>query len=154
MHHHTAPEPLPMHWIEKLFRKLSARYGRSFLGQYDGIDLQDVMAGRAEALAGSPSRPEALQHAIGNLPERAPNVAEFRKLCVNAPRAAVALPAPAADPVRVQAEITKLARKPAGVNTYTDWIARGLADLEAGIKRSPTVERMVREAAKAKGVAA
>ena len=31
--------------------------------------------------------------------------------------------------------------------------AVGLADLEAGVRKSPTVERMIREAAAAKGVA-
>lgn len=152
MHQTTAPQPLPLSWIEKIFRKLSARYGRSFMGQYDGVPLEDVMADWSEELAGLTKRPEAIAHAIGHLPDRVPNVAEFRKLCLGAPVQALALPSPPADPVRVQAEMSKLGRKPAGVNVYTDWISRGLADLEAGIKRSPAVEKAVRDAAKAKGL--
>lgn len=154
MHHHTAPEPLPLHWIEKLFRKLSARYGRAFLGQYDGVALEDVMADWAEELGGFGARPEALAHAIAHLPERAPNVAQFRALCVGAPSAAPALPPVPADPARVQAELAKVNRAAQPTGRYTDWIARGLSDIEAGIKRSPTVIRMIRAAAASKGVAA
>lgn len=153
MHHHTAPAPLPQHWVEKLFRKLSARYGKAFLGQYDGVAIEDVMADWAEELGGFGARPEALAHAIANLPERAPNVAQFRALCVGSPSAAPALPPVPADPARVQAELAKVNRAAQPSDRYTDWIRRGLADLEAGIKRSPTVVRMIREAAAAKGVA-
>ena len=153
MHHQSAPAPLPLHWVEKLFRKLSARYGKAFLGQYDGVALEDVMADWAEELGGFGTRPEALAHAIANLPERAPNVAQFRALCVGAPSAAPALPPVPADPARVQAELAKFNRTAQPTDRYTDWIRRGLADLEAGIKRSPSVVRMIREAAIAKGVA-
>lgn len=153
MHHHTAPAPLPQHWVEKLFRKLSARYGKAFLGQYDGVALEDVMADWAEELGGFGARPEALAHAIANLPERAPNVAQFRALCVGAPSAAPALPPVPADPARVQAELAKVNRAAQPTDRYTGWIPRGLAALESGIKRSPTVVRMIREAAAAKGVA-
>lgn len=155
MHHHTAPAPLPQHWVEKLFRKLSARYGRAFLGQYDGVALEDVMADWAEELGGFSARPEALAHAIAHLPERAPNVAQFRALCVGAPSAEPALPPVPADPARVQAELAKIDRAQQHHDgRYTGWIARGLSDIEAGIKRSPTVIRMIRAAAAAKGVAA
>lgn len=154
MHHHTAPALLPQHWVEKLFRKLSARYGKAFLGQYDGVALEDVMADWAEELGGFSARPEALAHAIAHLPERAPNVAQFRALCVGAPSAAPALPPVPADPARVQAELAKGNRAAQPTGCYTDWIARGLSDIEAGIKRSPTVIRMIRAAAAAKGVAA
>ena len=153
MHHHTAPAPLPQHWVEKLFRKLSARYGKAFLGQYDGVALEDVMADWAEELGGFGARPEALAHAIANLPERAPNVAQFRALCVGAPSAAPALPPVPADPSRVQAELAKVNRTAQPTDRYTGWIPRGLAALESGIRRSPTVVRMIREAAAAKGVA-
>lgn len=153
MHHHTAPAPLPQHWVEKLFRKLSARYGKAFLGQYDGVALEDVMADWAEELGGFGARPEALAHAIANLPERAPNVAQFRSLCVGAPSAAPALPPVPADPARVQAELAKVNRAAQPTDRYTGWIPRGLDALESGIRRSPTVVRMIREAAAAKGVA-
>ena len=46
------------------------------------------------------------------------------------------------------------ARSAPAANAYTDWIHRGLADLKAGVKKPPAVERMIREAAAAKGIAA
>lgn len=146
------PNILPMAWIEKIFRKLSARYGKSFMGQYDGVPIADVMADWAEELAGLQNRPDAIAHAIGNLPERAPNVAAFRLLCVNAPRLAVALPSPAADPARMQAEMARLGRATAGCSTHTDWIHRGLADIAAGVKKSPAVMQAILSAAKAKRI--
>lgn len=54
---------------------------------------------------------------------------------------------------RQQTSRVEPARSKAAVNTYTDWIHRGLADLGAGVKKSPAVERMIREAAAAKGIA-
>ena len=155
MQHKTAPAPLPLHWVEKLFRKLSARYGKAFLGQYDGIPLQDVMDDWAEELGGFVQRPEAIAHAVAHLPERAPNVTQFRALCVGAPVQALALPPVQADPARVQAAIAKAyATTPERMDDrYTGWIKRGLSDLDAGINRSPTVARMIREAAANKGLA-
>lgn len=153
MHHHAAPAPLPQHWVEKLFRKLSARYGKAFLVQYDGVALEDVMADWAEELGGFGARPEALAHAIAHLPERAPNVAQFRALCLGAPSPALALPPVPADPARVKAELAKVDRNAQPAERHTDWIRRGLADLEAGIKRSPLVVQMIREAAAARGIA-
>lgn len=153
MQHKTAPAPLPLHWVEKLFRKLSARYGKAFLGQYDGTPMQDVMDDWADELGGFAQRPEAITHAVAHLPERAPNVAQFRALCVGAPTQAIALPPVPADPARVQAEIAKINRSQPQDSRYTGWIGRGLADLEAGINRSPLVAKMIREAAAAKGFA-
>ena len=153
MQHKTAPAPLPLHWVEKLFRKLSARYGKAFLGQYDGIPLQDVMDDWADELGGFAQRPEAIAHAVAHLPERAPNVSQFRALCVGAPVQAIALPPVPADPARVHAEIAKIDRSQPQDSRYTGWIGRGLADLEAGINRSPLVAKMIREAAAAKGFA-
>lgn len=49
--------------------------------------------------------------------------------------------------------ISQQSGKKSGANVYTDWIHRGLADLRAGVKKTPTVERMIREAAAAKGIA-
>lgn len=147
-----APAPLPQHWVEKLFRKLSARYGKAFLGQYDGIALQDVMDDWAEELGGFAQRPEAIGHAVAHLPERAPNVTQFRALCLGAPAPALALPPVPADPARVQAELAKVDRAMRMDSRYTGWIERGLAGLDSGVKRSPLVAKMLRDAAVAKGM--
>ena len=146
---------LPLAWVEKVFRKLTVVYGRDFMARWEGQEINDVIEDWAEELAGFVNWPEAIAWALKNLPDsKPPTVLEFRALCFKAPRPdRQALPEPAADPVFAKQVLGQVSRKPAGVNVYTDWIRRGLADLEAGVRKSPTVERMIREAAVAKGIA-
>ena len=146
---------LPLAWVEKVFRKLTVVYGRDFMTRWEGQEINDVIEDWAEELAGFVNWPEAIAWALKNLPDsKPPTVLEFRALCFKAPKPErLALPEPAADPAFAKQVLGQVSRKPAGVNVYTDWIRRGLADLEAGVRKSPTVERMIREAAVAKGVA-
>lgn len=146
---------LPLAWVEKVFRKLTVVYGRDFMARWEGQEINDVIEDWAEELAGFVNWPEAIAWALKNLPDsKPPTVLEFRALCFKAPKPErLALPEPAADPAFAKQVLGQVSRKPAGVNVYTDWIRRGLADLEAGVRKSPTVERMIREAAAAKGVA-
>lgn len=146
---------LPLAWVEKVFRKLTVVYGRDFMARWEGQEINDVIEDWAEELSGFVNWPEAIAWALKNLPDsKAPTVLEFRALCFKAPKPdRLALPEPAADPVFAKQVLGQVSRKPAGVNVYTDWIRRGLADLEAGVRKSPTVERMIREAAAAKGIA-
>ena len=146
---------LPLAWVEKVFRKLTVVYGRDFMARWEGQEINDVIEDWAEELAGFVNWPEAIAWALKSLPDsKPPTVLEFRALCFKAPKPErLALPEPAADPVFAKQVLEKVTRKPAGVNVYTDWIRRGLAGLEAGVRKSPTVERMIREAAAAKGVA-
>lgn len=146
---------LPLAWVEKVFRKLTVVYGRDFMARWEGQEINDVIEDWAEELAGFVNWPEAIAWALKNLPDsKPPTVLEFRALCFKAPKPErLALPEPAADPAFAKQVLGQVSRKPAGVNAYTDWIRRGLADLEAGVRKSPTVERMIREAAVAKGVA-
>ena len=146
---------LPLAWVEKVFRKLTVVYGRDFMARWEGQEINDVIEDWAEELSGFVNWPEAIAWALKNLPDsKPPTVLEFRALCFKAPKPErLALPEPAADPAFAKQVLGQVSRKPAGVNVYTDWIRRGLADLEAGVRKSPTVERMIREAAAAKGVA-
>lgn len=146
---------LPLAWVEKVFRKLTVVYGRDFMARWEGQEINDVIEDWAEELAGFVNWPEAIAWALKNLPDsKPPTVLEFRALCFKAPKPErLALPEPAADPAFAKQVLGQVSRKPAGVNVYTDWIRRGLADLEAGARKSPTVERMIREAAAAKGIA-
>ncbi len=149
---------LPADWIEYIFSRLTVRYGRAFLARWDveGINRDLVMADWAKELAGFTNWTEAIDYALDNLPAdgKPPTVNEFKAACFRAPKPdRPALPAPKADPVRAKAELGKVDRALKQSNRYTDWIRAGLVDLHAGVKRSPTVERMIREAAAAKGVA-
>lgn len=146
-------------WVDQIFARLTVRYGSAFLNRWTsaGVDLDLVKADWAEELAGFENWPEAIKHALDTLPadKPAPTVTDFKAACYRAPKPArQALPEPAADPEFAKQVVSKIERRPAGVNVYTDWIRRGIADLEAGIKKSPGVEKMIREAAAAKGIAA
>lgn len=80
------PEPLPMPWIDRLFAKLSVVYGAPFLSKYDGFDLAVIKAEWGDSLAGYQAHNGvAISWALEHLPERPPNVIEFRALCRVAP---------------------------------------------------------------------
>lgn len=93
----TPPEPLPSAWIDRIFSKLTARYGRDFLSKYEGVDLDVVKADWAEELAGLQHRPQAIKYALDRPDTKPPNVIEFKAACARAPvRADLALEAPKA----------------------------------------------------------
>lgn len=78
-------EPLPSAWIDRIFSKLSARFGRDFLGRWEGLDLDVVKADWAEELAGLQDRPDAIKYALENIGTKPPNVGEFKEICGRAP---------------------------------------------------------------------
>jgi hypothetical protein len=96
---------LPMHWVEKIFEKLSVTYGRDFLARWDGFKdeaMLDVKRDWAMELGGFIEQPDAISHALAHLPAKAPNVLEFRQLCRSAPKPEFKqLPRPAQDPQKV-----------------------------------------------------
>lgn len=100
------PQPLPL--IDQIFGKLTIRFGRDFLGRWEGLDIALVKDDWAEELNGLSTA--SILHALEHLPrERPPTVDQFRDLCCNAPTPAPkALPAPKADPERVAAAIERL----------------------------------------------
>lgn len=81
-------QPLPSRWVESLFARLAVTYGRDFVAQYDGLDLQAVKDDWAGKLAdfwhkdgeGEPHAP-AISWALQNLPPKPLNVEAFRQLC-------------------------------------------------------------------------
>lgn len=150
---HT-PSRLPTAWVEKIFRKLTLTYGRDFTARWEGLETADVIEDWAEELSGFAQWPEAIGWALQNMPTgKPPTVLEFRAMCFKAPKPdRPQLPEPAANPERVTAELTKLARPAPAVNAFTDWIPRGLARLERGEKVSPGVRQLIEAAAKAKGL--
>jgi len=88
---------LPSAWIDRIFSKLTARYGRDFLSKYEGVDLDVIKADWAEELAGLQHRPQAIKYALDRPDTKPPNVIEFKAACARAPvRADLALEAPKA----------------------------------------------------------
>jgi len=121
---------LPLPALDRLFIRLQATYGRDFMSRYEGVDINAVKTSWAHELSGYSKNMMPLAWALENLPDRAPNVLEFRALCRRAPAPAVpALPEPKADMDRVAAELEKLAplRTMAAkrvVIDYKDWARR------------------------------
>jgi len=121
---------LPLPALDRLFIRLQATYGRDFMSRYEGVDINAVKTSWAHELSGYSKNMMPLAWALENLPDRAPNVLEFRALCRRAPAPAVpALPEPKADTARVAAELEKLAplRTMAAkrvVIDYKDWARR------------------------------
>ena len=95
--------------IERLFDRLNATYGRDFMSRYEGQDANAVKTSWSHELSGYANNLHAVAWALENLPERAPNVIEFRALCRRAPEIETTrLPEPVADRARVDAELAKL----------------------------------------------
>lgn len=129
---------LPLQAIDRLFDRLASTYGASWVRQWDGIEPGAVKSMWAHELSGYSQHLKAIAWALENLPERCPNLIEFRNLCRLAPAAELPkLPEPKADPERVAAELAKLGhirtatKSPHGMK---DWAYRLKARHEAGEK--------------------
>ena len=100
---------LPIVAIDRLFARLNATYGAAWDRAPGSVPVADAKAAWAHELGGFAGRLQDVAWALEHLPERCPNVIEFRNLCRLAPAAEVAqLPAPPANPERIRAELAKL----------------------------------------------
>lgn len=94
--------------IDAIFAKLAVRYGASWLRQWDGIDMNLVKSDWGSELVGFGENLEPLRYALRHLPERAPNVIQFRAIANQCPAAEFKrLPAPASDPAIVAEELAR-----------------------------------------------
>lgn len=99
----------PIVAIDRLFARLNATYGAAWDRALGSVPVADAKAAWAHELGGFAGRLQDVAWALEHLPERCPNVIEFRNLCRLAPAAEVAqLPAPPANPERIRAELAKL----------------------------------------------
>lgn len=104
--------PLPPHWVDEIFGRLTVRYGQPFLRRWEGVDIALVKADWAEQLAGFADKPDAIRHALENLPpDRAPTVGEFAAVANRHQPATPALPAPKPDPARAHAAVAAIGRR-------------------------------------------
>lgn len=101
-------EPLPSEWVDRIFSKLTARFGRDFLSRWEGVDINLVKADWAEELAGLQGRPDAIKYALEHIGGKAPTVDDFKTLCGRAPvHALLRLDSPMADQDVIDRAIAK-----------------------------------------------
>jgi hypothetical protein len=139
---------LPAKAIDRLFQRMGATYGAAWTRQWADVPINDVKSAWAHELAGFAGRLESIAWALENLPEKCPNVIEFKNHCRRAPMPdAPKLPEPKADPERVKAELAKLKIM---VNTPQQtsavdpkaWAKRIIARHDAGDRIKPATLRV------------
>jgi len=92
---------LPIAVIERLFDRLSMTYGVEFKNKWSGFPVNEVKTHWAHELSVFADNLNAIGWALQNLPDRCPNLVEFKSLCKQAPKpVTMALDAPKA-PVEV-----------------------------------------------------
>jgi hypothetical protein len=100
---------LPVRVIDRLFERMLATYGAQWQGLWAGVPIADVKSLWAAELAVFSGRLEAVGWALERLPERPPNLVQFKALCREAPRPEVpALPLPDRDPARMAQALQSL----------------------------------------------
>ena len=116
---------LPIAAIDRLFDRLAMTYGTEFSNKWGTLNSMDVKTHWSHELSVFADNLNAIGWALQNLPDRCPNLIEFKSLCKQAPRpSTIALDAPKA-PVevvdKVLAEIAlKAFKKPVDENGKTD----------------------------------
>jgi hypothetical protein len=96
--------------IDRLFERLSASYGSAFTRMWADVPMTDVKTAWAHELAMFANNLNAIGWALENLPDRCPNLIEFKSLCKQAPRpATLALDEPKAPADVVDQELAKMA---------------------------------------------
>ncbi len=69
--------------IDALFDKMFMVYGSEWSKKWDGRPIQETKGAWAAELSGF--KVEQIKHALDNLPERPPNLIQFKSLCQHAP---------------------------------------------------------------------
>ncbi len=129
---------LPLQAVDRLFARLQATYGRDFTMKFEGVEPNAVKSSWAHELSGFANHLTSVAWALENLPERCPNVIEFRAICRRAPAPEVPrIEASTAGKDRIAAELAKLGpgfRQPTGRSGGNkDWAHKIIANAEKGI---------------------
>ena len=94
---------MPIKAIDRLFDRMGLTYGNEWVRKWDSAPISEVKSMWAHELDFYSNRLEDVAWALENLPEKCPNVIEFKNLCRKAPKIeAPRLPEPKADPERRQ----------------------------------------------------
>lgn len=142
---------LQIAWVDKIFARLTVRYGAGFLNRWKGLDMDAVRHDWACVLAGFENWPEAFVFAFDHIDdEKPPTATMFRALALKAPKPErPALPQPQSDPNRLREELGKLAPlriANTGPKDPKAWAHRILERHAAGEKTNPTSLRMAKRA--------
>ncbi|NBX86948.1 MAG: hypothetical protein EBQ97_00300 [Bacteroidetes bacterium] len=138
--------------IDRLFERLSMTYGIAWDNSLGSAPLNEIKSHWMHELSGFLKSKESMMSiswALDHLPERPPNLVQFKNLCYQAPAVErPQLPAPPADPARVIKELSKLADMRITTKRVDpkEWARKILGDYAAGAKKSPTVVEMARNA--------
>ncbi|MDB5887040.1 MAG: hypothetical protein JWR74_3211 [Polaromonas sp.] len=111
--------------IDRLFTRLSATYGADWTRQWASVPISDVKTAWGHELAGFIHDLPAIAQALENLPERCPNVIQFKALCKanRTVKTTLLLPEPKSDPVFIAKVLSKLA-EPAPKTDGREWARR------------------------------
>lgn len=142
---------LPVKAVDRLFERLAATYGAAWTRQWADVPITDVKTAWAHELAGYANDMKPLAWALENLPERCPNVIQFKNLCRQAPaQEAPRIAPPKADPERVQRELSRLGDVRRQVLSsavdHKDWAKTIVARADAGERVNPTSLRFAKQA--------
>lgn len=124
--------------VDRLFNRLSATYGADWTRQWANIPISDIKTAWGHELAGYINHLGAIAYALDNLPERCPNVIQFKHLCRAAPSKDVPrLEAPKADKAIVEKVLAGLAPVENNPHGMKAWAHRLKACHEAGDRLNP-----------------
>jgi hypothetical protein len=120
---------LPIAAVERLFDRLSMTYGTEFKNKWTGMPLKEIKTHWAYELSQFAGNLNAIGWALQNLPDRCPNLIEFKSLCKQAPRTTtIALDAPKVPIEVVDTEIFKiissLVKTPESTGDHKRWARR------------------------------
>lgn len=136
--------------VDHVFSVMGATYGASWDRSLGTAPISDVKTVWGEALSDfmhSDDAKRAIVWGLKNLPETVPNARQFRALCRNAPsKAPVMLPAPTVNPEIAAKVLEGLKAAPVGRVDHKAWAHVILADYKAGMKKSPAVVQMAKNA--------
>lgn len=140
---------LPLEVIDRMFSRLVATYGRDFSSRWEGLDQNAVKSSWGHELSGYENNLKAIAYALENLPERAPNVIEFRNICRRAPSAQNLQLEPPKFDKAIAAMVMNGTRKVLENTPKVDhkaWAHRIIERAKSGAKVSPTVLQMASNA--------
>ena len=75
--------PMDIRVIKIIFKKMAHIYGKAFIDQHKDAQIQEVMQNWAKELA--EFRPHEIAYGLERLPDKLPDVRQFRDVCRMAP---------------------------------------------------------------------